>query len=80
MNVMIKTDTLHSNPQVIATSRPEDVLSYAVVDSEIGKVLVARSAKGVCSIQSLRQREKAQGSIPTRQDGRCIGTDGFAMK
>jgi AraC family transcriptional regulator, regulatory protein of adaptative response / methylated-DNA-[protein]-cysteine methyltransferase len=50
MNFMIKTGTLYSNPQVTPTSTPDDVLSYAIVDSEIGRVLVARSAKGVCSI------------------------------
>lgn len=46
MNQMIKTDTLYANVKQ-ATA---DVLSYAVVDCELGKVLVARSAKGVCSI------------------------------
>lgn len=50
MNLMTKTDTLRSNPQEISTSAPADVLFYAVVDSEIDKVLVARSEKGVCSI------------------------------
>jgi AraC family transcriptional regulator, regulatory protein of adaptative response / methylated-DNA-[protein]-cysteine methyltransferase len=50
MNLMIKTDTLRSNPQVNPTKAQADVLCYAVVDSELGKVLVARSAKGVCSI------------------------------
>lgn len=50
MNLMVKTDTLRPNPQVNCTSVPADVLSYAVADSELGKVLVARSAKGVCSI------------------------------
>lgn len=46
MNQMIKTDTLHAK----VTPATTDVLSYAVVDCELGKVLVARSAKGVCSI------------------------------
>jgi O-6-methylguanine DNA methyltransferase len=50
MNLMIKTDTLRSNSQVNSTSTAADVLSYAVADCELGKVLVARSAKGVCSI------------------------------
>lgn len=50
MNFVIKTDTLHSNPLTAAASMPDDVLSYAIVDSEIGKVLVARSVKGVCAI------------------------------
>jgi len=46
MNQMIKTDTLYANVKQ-ATA---DVLSYAVVDCELGKVLVARSVKGVCAI------------------------------
>jgi AraC family transcriptional regulator, regulatory protein of adaptative response / methylated-DNA-[protein]-cysteine methyltransferase len=50
MNLMIKTDTPRSKPQVKPTSTSADVLSYAVADCELGKVLVARSAKGVCSI------------------------------
>lgn len=50
MNLMIKTDRSRSDPRVIPTKTQADVLSYAVADSELGKVLVARSAKGVCSI------------------------------
>lgn len=50
MNFVIKTETLRSSPQVSPTSIPSDVFSYAITDSEIGKILVARSAKGVCSI------------------------------
>ena len=37
-------------PAVQSTAAPADVLSYAVADSELGKVLVARSVKGVCTI------------------------------
>lgn len=44
MNLMIKTDAqVHSGTVV-------DILSYAIADSELGKVLVARSAKSICSI------------------------------
>lgn len=46
MNQMIKTDTLRVNVKQ-ATA---DVVSYAIVDCDLGKVLVARSAKGVCAI------------------------------
>ncbi len=44
MNLAIETDTLHS------TSTATDTLSYAVADCELGTVLVARSAKGVCAV------------------------------
>lgn len=50
MTLMIETDALHSNSQGQNTSTAVDVLSYTVVDSELGKILVARSEKGVCSI------------------------------
>lgn len=50
MNLVIKTDTLHAQMCVNSTSNPVDILSYATADSELGQVLVARSAKGVCSI------------------------------
>jgi O-6-methylguanine DNA methyltransferase len=50
MGLMIKTDKPQSNALENSASVAADVLSYAVVDSDMGKVLVARSAKGVCSI------------------------------
>jgi methylated-DNA-[protein]-cysteine S-methyltransferase/AraC family transcriptional regulator of adaptative response/methylated-DNA-[protein]-cysteine methyltransferase len=50
MSLMIKTDTLRSNSRINPGSTTADVLSYAIVDTELGKVLVTRSAKGVCSI------------------------------
>ncbi len=50
MNLMIKTDTPRPNPQVNSAGISADVLSYAVADSALGKVLVASSTKGVCSI------------------------------
>lgn len=50
MNLTIKTDSLRSNSQTVPNSTPADVISYTVADSELGKVLVARSAKGVCAI------------------------------
>lgn len=50
MSLMINTGTLRSSSQVISASTAADVLFYAVTNCELGKVLVARSAKGVCSI------------------------------
>lgn len=50
MNRMIKTGTLRPDPLANFTPTAADVLSYTVADCDLGKVLVARSAKGVCSI------------------------------
>jgi methylated-DNA-[protein]-cysteine S-methyltransferase/AraC family transcriptional regulator of adaptative response/methylated-DNA-[protein]-cysteine methyltransferase len=50
MTLMIKTDTLRPGPQGTSTVAPADILYHAVADCELGKVLVARSASGVCSI------------------------------
>lgn len=50
MNRMINTHTLRSDPQENAIPVAADVLSYTAADCEMGKVLVARSPKGVCSI------------------------------
>lgn len=50
MTLMIKTNTPRSDAQVNSTSTAADVLSYAIADCELGKVLVARSDKGICSI------------------------------
>ncbi len=50
MNRMINTGTLRSDPQENTVPATADVLSYAVTNCELGKVLVARSPKGVCSI------------------------------
>lgn len=50
MNLMIKMNALLSRLRVNAPARTVDSLSYAVADCEFGKVLVARSAKGVCAI------------------------------
>lgn len=50
MNLMTFGNIMRPMPQVNQISTSLDVLSYAVVDCEFGKMLVARSAKGVCSI------------------------------
>ncbi|KRD68192.1 methylated-DNA--[protein]-cysteine S-methyltransferase [Ensifer sp. Root278] len=50
MNLMIKTDALRPQSLQHSPSTTAGVLSYAVADCELSKVLVARSAKGVCSI------------------------------
>lgn len=50
MNRMINIDMLRSDPQENAIPVTADVLSYAIANCEMGKVLVARSPKGVCSI------------------------------
>ncbi|WP_308311238.1 methylated-DNA--[protein]-cysteine S-methyltransferase [Shinella sp. CPCC 101442] len=50
MNCMIGTDTLRPDPLANVTPTAADVLSYAIADCELGKVLIARSTKGVCAI------------------------------
>jgi methylated-DNA-[protein]-cysteine S-methyltransferase/AraC family transcriptional regulator of adaptative response/methylated-DNA-[protein]-cysteine methyltransferase len=50
MNLMIDKNELRSVEQANPTKASADILSYDAADSDIGKVLVARSAKGVCSI------------------------------
>ena len=37
-------------PQTEPTTAPSEVLSYAIADCDLGKILVARGADGVCSI------------------------------
>ena len=66
MNLMIKTGALRSNPQVKFTSAAADVLTYAVADCELGKVLVARSAKGVCSILLGDDAEELRADLANR--------------
>jgi AraC family transcriptional regulator, regulatory protein of adaptative response / methylated-DNA-[protein]-cysteine methyltransferase len=50
MNLMIDKKTMRSARQTEPASVSADILSYAVANCELGKVLIARSAKGVCSI------------------------------
>lgn len=50
MNLVITKDALPVTPQAKSMTMPADILSYAVADCELGKVLIARGAKGVCSI------------------------------
>jgi AraC family transcriptional regulator, regulatory protein of adaptative response / methylated-DNA-[protein]-cysteine methyltransferase len=50
MNLVIDKDTMRSARRAKPASASADVLSYAVANCELGKVLVARSATGVCSI------------------------------
>ena len=66
MNLMIKTGALRSNPQVKSTSTAADVLTYTVADCELGKVLVARSAKGVCSILLGDDAEELRADLANR--------------
>lgn len=50
MHLMTTNDTTHSMPQSNAVSMTADVLTYAVAVCPLGKVLIARSAKGVCAV------------------------------
>jgi methylated-DNA-[protein]-cysteine S-methyltransferase/AraC family transcriptional regulator of adaptative response/methylated-DNA-[protein]-cysteine methyltransferase len=66
MNLMIQTDTPQSNAQVNSNATTADVLSSAVGDSELGKVQVARSAKGVCSILLADDGEELTADLASR--------------
>lgn len=50
MNLMIKTDALRSKPHRNSAPVAADIIRYAIANSELGKVLVARSTNGVCSV------------------------------
>lgn len=50
MNRMIKTDKLRADSLTNVTPTATEGLWYTVADCQLGKVLVARSARGVCSI------------------------------
>jgi AraC family transcriptional regulator of adaptative response/methylated-DNA-[protein]-cysteine methyltransferase len=50
MNLMIDKNAIRSARQAKPASTSADILSYAAANCELGKVLIARSATGVCSI------------------------------
>ncbi|MDH7785472.1 AraC family transcriptional regulator of adaptative response/methylated-DNA-[protein]-cysteine methyltransferase [Ochrobactrum sp. 19YEA23] len=50
MNCVITTTTLRAEPRIHQTPSEPDILSYAITNCELGRILVARSTKGVCSI------------------------------
>jgi O-6-methylguanine DNA methyltransferase len=66
MNLMTKTDTPRPNMQCNSTATIADVLSYAVADSDLGKVLVARSTAGVCSILLGDEAEELRADLAKR--------------
>lgn len=63
MTLMI---TKKPRPAVQPTAAPADILSYAIADNELGKVLVARSAKGVCAILLGDSAEELVGDLAGR--------------
>jgi methylated-DNA-[protein]-cysteine S-methyltransferase/AraC family transcriptional regulator of adaptative response/methylated-DNA-[protein]-cysteine methyltransferase len=66
MNLMNTRDALQMTPQVKAAVAAADVLFYAVADCELGKVMVARSAKGVCSILLGDSAEELTADLASR--------------
>lgn len=50
MNRMIETRQPHSNKRAKSAATVADILTYVVADCALGKILVARSDEGVCSI------------------------------
>jgi methylated-DNA-[protein]-cysteine S-methyltransferase/AraC family transcriptional regulator of adaptative response/methylated-DNA-[protein]-cysteine methyltransferase len=49
-----------------SANAPADILSYAVINSDIGKVLIARSAKGVCAILIGENAEELKSDLAMR--------------
>jgi AraC family transcriptional regulator, regulatory protein of adaptative response / methylated-DNA-[protein]-cysteine methyltransferase len=50
MNLMISESTLRVAPTEARPNIASDLLCYAIGDSALGKVLVARSSKGICAV------------------------------
>ncbi len=66
MNLIIKTDALRPQSPQNSPSTAAGVLSYAVAGCELGKVLVARSAKGVCAILLGDNAEELEADLADR--------------
>ncbi|HEX2843598.1 methylated-DNA--[protein]-cysteine S-methyltransferase [Hyphomicrobium sp.] len=80
MNLMIKTDALRSPSRTMSTPTTAEVISYTVTDSEIGKVLVARSRKGVCSILLGDNAEQLAANLVERFPHAMLIEDQDAVK
>jgi AraC family transcriptional regulator of adaptative response/methylated-DNA-[protein]-cysteine methyltransferase len=59
---------------------PASVLTYAVADCELGKVLVARSAKGVCSILLGDNAEELTADLAGRFRRATLLMDGSTLE
>lgn len=62
MNLVIANDMSRNAPK----AEPLDILLYATADTALGKVLIARSARGVCAILLGDGAEELTGDLASR--------------
>jgi len=66
MNLMNSKAATRLTPAAIKLDVAADRLAYATGDSALGKVLVARSPKGICAILLGADRNELQGDLAAR--------------
>ena len=66
MNLMIFDKTLRAVSIAADTKFTLDILSYAIGECALGKVLVARSAKGVCALLIGDDDDELEADLATR--------------
>lgn len=66
MNLMTSEAALRLLPAVEPANTATDVLLFAVADTALGKVLLARSAKGVCAILLGEDSAELEADLATR--------------
>lgn len=80
MHLMTTNTTSRNTLQRKAASMSADVLSYAVAACELGKVLIARSAKGVCAILLGNDAEELVADLANRFPRAAFVLDEAAVK
>jgi AraC family transcriptional regulator, regulatory protein of adaptative response / methylated-DNA-[protein]-cysteine methyltransferase len=66
MNLMISESTLQFAPTEAQLNMASDILRYAIRDSALGKVLVARSSKGVCAVLIGDDHDELEANLAAR--------------
>ncbi|MCS4091945.1 methylated-DNA--[protein]-cysteine S-methyltransferase [Rhizobium sp. BK176] len=66
MNLIVEMNTPRTKLHLKPASPPADVLSYAVAACDFGRVLVARSASGVCAILLGDEAEELTADLANR--------------
>lgn len=66
MNLMISGTTARLELAAVAAATAVDTISYAVGECALGKVLVARSAAGVCAILLGDDRDELEADLAVR--------------
>lgn len=80
MHLMTTNTTSRNVLQRNAASMSTDVLSYAVAACELGKVLIARSAKGVCAILLGNHVEDLVADLASRFPRAALARNDAAVK